>query len=69
MKLSLDKKQIVSLSSSQMELVNGGKAMGEKRSDRRTGDCAFSRKYGVTAIKNEDGEWVATGCYPKCSCR
>lgn len=41
MKLKLEKKQVVSLSSLQMESVNGG---GIKRSNRRTGNCAYSRK-------------------------
>ena len=42
MKLSLDKKQVVSLSSSQMESVNGG---GIKRSNRRNGNCSYSRQH------------------------
>lgn len=66
MELKLNKHQVTSLSNVEMQQVNGG---GKKRSDRRTGNCAFSRRNGVTAIKDENDVWVATGCYPACSCR
>lgn len=64
MKLKVEKQQVVSLSNQEMETVRGG---GYARSKRRTGRCAFSRRNGVTAVKDENGVWVATGCYPACS--
>lgn len=60
-KLNLNKQKVVSLTDVQMQQINGG---GEKRSDRKTGDCAFSRKHGETESM-VDGEFVAIGCYPK----
>lgn len=65
MKLKLEKQNITSLSNNEMSAIQGG---GEARSDRRTGDCAFSRRNGVTYFVNSDGDRVDTGCYPKCSC-
>lgn len=64
MKLRIEKQQVTSLSNSEMETVRGG---GKKRSDKRTGDCAFSRKHGVIRKKGEHGVWVGAGCYPKCT--
>lgn len=62
--LKLEKQSITMLSKQEMTTLKGG---GENRSDRRTGDCAFSRRNGVTTA-TIDGETVNTGCYPKCSC-
>ncbi|MGD1847830.1 MAG: hypothetical protein ACFB10_20750 [Salibacteraceae bacterium] len=62
--LQLEKQSIVSLSSDEMKTIRGG---GKPRSDRRTGRCAFSRRHGVTAEKDENGVYVATGCLPACS--
>ncbi|MGD1847822.1 MAG: hypothetical protein ACFB10_20710 [Salibacteraceae bacterium] len=64
MQLKLEKQSITSLNKQEMATIHGG---GEKRSDRRTGDCAFSRRHGVTTA-TINGETVATGCYPKCTC-
>lgn len=44
MKLKLEKQKITSLSSSEMKQINGG---GEARSDRRNGNCAYSRRVGT----------------------
>lgn len=59
--LKLEKQKVTSLSSFEMQSIQGG---GKARSDRRTGRCAYSRRNGVTATKHEDGYYVATGCYP-----
>lgn len=45
--LKLKKEQVTSLSASEMEAVNGG---GIKRSNRRTGNCRYSRNHPHTVI-------------------
>lgn len=45
LKLSLKKQKVVALSSKEMEKINGG---GEARSDRRTGNCNYSRANPTT---------------------
>ena len=44
MKLKLEKSQVTSLSMTEMQSINGGT---KKNSDRRTGDCRYSRKHGL----------------------
>lgn len=43
--INLKKQKIASLTVSEMSQVNGG---AEARSDRRNGNCRFSRKHGTT---------------------
>jgi hypothetical protein len=60
MLLNLNKQKLSELSDDQLSNTRGG---GEARSDRRTGNCAFSRKTGTTYDQCGD----PTGCYPPCS--
>jgi hypothetical protein len=68
MKLELEKQEVALLTKDQMHEISGG---GEARSDRLTGDCAFSRANGVTTVwtdadNNGCNELQNTGCYPSC---
>lgn len=47
MKLKLEKSQVTSLSMTEMQSINGGT---KKNSDRRTGDCRYSRKHGTNGM-------------------
>lgn len=65
MKLVLNKQKILSLNSKEMSDIKGG---GEARSDRRTGNCDYSRKHPeycecIAAPGDElESEPLVTGC-------
>jgi len=58
-KLSLKKQKVTSLSSKEMSQVIGG---GEARSDRKQGDCAYSRNHGYTYQPGDNGDVLISGC-------
>lgn len=55
MKIKLEKQNVTSLSTSELNKIFGG---GEARSDRRHGHCRYSAKHGV----NKDQCGDVTGC-------
>ncbi len=63
MKLKLEKQKVTTLSSDDMSSVNGG---GEARSDRKLGDCRYSRRnsYSLDENKKIDGCAVGDSGYP-----
>ena len=67
MKLKLEKQKLVSLSSEEMNNVVGG---GQARSQRRTGDCAYSRSNTSWHWEDIDNdgcyEQVVDGCLDPC---
>lgn len=63
MKLKLEKQKIQSLNSKEMSNIKGG---GEARSDRRTGNCDYSRKHPQVFLCDcGDGTYepIVVGCH------
>ena len=60
-KINLEKQKIVSLSDDELANVKGG---GLKRSNRRGGDCGYSRRY-PDAYVNAGGGCDVVGCRDK----
>ena len=58
-KLSLKKQKVTSLSSKEMNQVVGG---GEARSDRRNGDCNYSRNADHSEYCNNGDGYFLCGC-------
>lgn len=59
-KLSLKKQKVTSLSSKEMNQVVGG---GAARSNRRGGNCNYSREHPTEPVACCDGNIYPTGCF------
>lgn len=58
-KIALNKVNIIALTSEGMSTINGG---GERRSDRLSGGCAYSRQNPEIAPCQSGGQQHVTGC-------